>query len=124
MHLFKENKFDNLDFPYKAIGCWSDTSSTRTMIPADKTCNLIGYNKGHHYRYPMEPIGRCERCAKLKGHKYFALQNGFECYTSAIQSYFSFPSSACLADGRGGLKANMVYERKCKYRFYTFGVCL
>ena len=66
----------------------------------------------------IDAIGQCERCAKLKVHRYFALQDGGACYSINTNRYTSQGrSNRCIDDGKGGPNSNFVYERKCKYRF-------
>ena len=85
------------------------------MAGPGKECRPL--NPDNKERSRMEPIGRCDRCAKLLGHKYFALQNGDECFTSSNKNFARAESDDCVDDGRGGKRGNMLYERKCKYQF-------
>ena len=75
------------------------------------TCSVIDGSSNTR----TDAVGKCERCAKLKGHKYFALQNGGACFSSSTASYDAEgPSTNCIDDGKGGRWANFVYKRKCK----------
>ena len=75
------------------------------------TCSIVDGS----YNIRTDAVGKCERCAKLKGHAYFALQNGGACFSSSTDNYDAEgPSTNCINDGKGGELANFVYKRKCK----------
>ena len=67
----------------------------------------------------VQAIEKCERCAKLKKHKYFGLRNGGNCYSTDTNNYEEIQnpqkSTACDSNGKGGRSAYFVYKRLCKY---------
>jgi hypothetical protein len=91
--------------PYELLGCYKDD------IPRALTSIDTAVSKKHgHYKSRSHPLQNCLETAKAGRYKFFALQDGGQCFgsnsTTAYKKYGT--SNACL-DGKGAPMANSVY---------------
>ena len=116
----------HLDLPFKSIGCIEGVAGSGVVVDHRK-CSLM--DKDHRTR--VDAIGKCERCAKLLHHKYFAINDGGKCRTTnfSIKGERSNQKSHdCRSDGKGGRHSDgkdfwkMVYKRRCKHHLSPLSV--
>ena len=99
-----------VDLPFTSIGCYNGDMGEKVK---HEECSLMDGDYGSR----TDAIGKCERCAKLLGRKYFGVENGGKCYSWERREFNKGGESktACISNGKGGNGWTMVYERKCKY---------
>ena len=71
------------------------------------------------------PIEDCQNFAKEQGFSVFAVQFNKECFTAAdaAETFNQYGlSAACQNDGRGGSKANNVYQVTCEGKMFDYMV--
>ena len=91
--------------PYESLGCWKD-SIPRALTSIDATVA----KKHGHYKSRSHPLQNCLEAAKDSGHKFFALQDGGQCFGSKDSTaYKKYGDSTACSDGKGGPMANSVY---------------
>lgn len=92
--------------PYKSVGCWADKGTRAITTLEGKDSGLDG-----GYQARTDAIWKCYEAAKAKGFKYFAVQNGGWCASSASAEsrYNMYGKSSACKDGKGGGMANDVY---------------
>ncbi|XP_019630295.1 PREDICTED: fibrillin-2-like [Branchiostoma belcheri] len=92
---------------YQSLGCWRDDDDRAIPSLEGTDARLDGY-----YRTRNDPIEKCYQVALSRGFAVFAVQDGGQCLGSAdAQNTYKKhgPSTACAADGKGGVFANEVY---------------
>ena len=97
---------------YDTVGCYMDTENR--AIP---TLELQDPILNGSFNERENPIAKCAVAAMRAGYSMFAVQAGGWCAASATahQTYDKYgKSTACQADGEGGLWANQVYVIKGK----------
>lgn len=106
---------------YRYVGCFADRKDPAIPSIERRFAVLHG-----DYRKRSDAITKCARSAASLGHRVFALQNGGRCASSADapDTYDKYGRSrACNDDGKGGRRANAVYEinggRVVKLRNYN-----
>lgn len=107
--------------PYKLRECYQDS------IP--RTIGTLEDNKANNdkvakllkdpYRERIDPIQKCYKAAKILKYKYFAVQDGGQCFSDASMiseekaieaANKTGYSTECFSDGEGGPMANQLYE--------------
>ena len=100
--------------PYQSVGCWKDTGSRAIATLEGKDNRLDG-----SYGLRINPIQKCHEVAKSRGFKYFAIQHGGWCASSAgaEQTYKKYGTASNCQNGEGGGWANDVYaiKEECKF---------
>lgn len=100
---------------YVSKGCWTDkqdAQNPRAITNIDGDIDE-SYNNGHPYRNRLNPKENCLDAALSRELKFFALQDGGECWgTNEESKYKKYGSVTCQAewDGQGYSMINHVYE--------------
>ena len=103
---------------FKSLGCWKEKEERSIPIFENITTILDGHPVTREHA-----VEKCAVAAETFGYKVFALRNGGECASSenAADTYDVYgKSTKCSRDGRGGERANNVYqiiEGKCTVEF-------
>ena len=80
---------------FKSIGCWTDSVSGRALSSLEGKHPLL---KTRNYKARSNALMKCAEAAIDKKFKFFALQNGGQCFGQAdqVESYKKFgPSRNC-----------------------------
>ena len=91
---------------YTNIGCWKDDPERAIQILEGKYDTLDG-----DYKKRENAIEKCFQVAVKRGFKYFAVQNGGQCFASedAGPRYSMYGKADTCRDGKGASWANDVY---------------
>ncbi|KAK3712866.1 hypothetical protein QZH41_016907 [Actinostola sp. cb2023] len=97
---------------YQSLGCWSDTANWKD--PQSRALlSLEGLDPrvSDDYHTRKQPISKCAEIARELGYKFFAIQNGGQCFSGPDGHDFRKfgPSERCRS-GVGGSIANDVYK--------------
>ena len=95
---------------HDVVGCYQDNRS-RAIRTLERNDSILD----GPYSPRTSPIAKCAVAAMRAGYSMFAVQDGGWCAASATapQTYDKYgESTACAADGEGGLWANQVYAIK------------
>ena len=92
---------------FTSVGCWKDTGNRAIATLEGQDGRLDG-----SYGSRANPIEKCYEAAKERGFKYFAVQNGGWCASTATASetYKKYGGANNCQGGEGGAWANDVYK--------------
>ena len=100
---------------YRSVGCWRDRSARAIPTLEGSDSRLNGEYEGRE-----NAIQKCYQVASERGFKYFAVQNGGWCASSANAgvTYRKYGKSTACRKGKGGGWANDVYVINGNHTFY------
>jgi len=92
---------------YASLGCWKDSGSDRAVLPLEGSVAMLTGN----YKLRFMAIQKCYEIASKNGFRYFAIQDGGWCASSANAGtrYKMYGESKACRGGKGGPWANNVY---------------
>ena len=107
---------------YEHLGCFKD-SIPRAIDSLEGNSKVTSILIGH-YKTRIDAIEKCYLAAKQLWYNVFALQDGGQCFSSAIAMFTHDrygTSSDCAIDKKGGPMANDVYIiNLCKSKIPRF----
>ena len=101
--------YDPLEIKTKYLGCWKDDNRNHAIPSMEVLCPML--EGGYWDR--KDNFWQCYHCAKFRGYRIFALQDGGRCSGADKEGDFYKrygKADHCLPDGSGGILANSVYE--------------